>query len=140
MRLVEKMAMAVVGAALAMLLGCESGTEVTGVDSAVATKQANGSVSLNVKTACFVAEGMGRLDDSCDSDGDRECFHADWIAHVNPGPKVMTTRLCKEIDHVRSRGFVTLTSPAAVPTDQAYDIYVYSDDMAGNPPVIIASP
>jgi hypothetical protein len=110
--------------------GCETGLEVTGVDSATAARQADGTVVVDAKTSCDLKEGMGRADSSCDSDGDEACFRADWVEHDDPSKIVSTARLCKDVEHPRSGEIVRLASPAPIPTDRALDVRVYTEDGA----------
>lgn len=124
------MAKALVGLAMAVaMIGCESGEEVTGVESASATRQADGKVTIAVKTTCDLKWGMGRVDGNCDSDGDEICFHADWSEPKTHGKILFSKIICKDIDHAYS-GSVTITSPSAIPSDQALDIHIYTENNA----------
>ncbi len=62
------------------ITGCETGTEVVGIESAQAHRELDGRIRVDVLLACELVAGMPRADDSCDADGEDFCVEAQILA------------------------------------------------------------
>ena len=102
------------------LAGCESGKEVAGIESAVATREADEHVVVRAALSCTVVYGMGRVDGGCDADDSNVCVRAAWYASSDESFQnpLFLARECGHVDAVRGTIF-KVTSTVAIPRPDA---------------------
>lgn len=59
------------------LLGCETGADIAGVDSATALREADGRGAVTVTMTCELVYGMPRGDGHCHADDETGCVVAE---------------------------------------------------------------
>jgi hypothetical protein len=126
-----------------LFLGCESGTEVAGVESATAQRSADGFVTVTVNMMCQLVAGMPRVDGKCDADDDEACVVAAWYAKSDTGfqNRLYSGKTCRELDPVIGAK-IAVRSPAPIPTDPPMVISIYALPKADEKPagIMIDSP
>ena len=116
---------------LALLVGCESGTEVAGV-SAVVIGGTPDQVVVTATLGCMLAGGRHRADGNCDADDSKVCVEARWFTAATHAPPSAATpgavakrEVCERVGKVRG-ATIELRFPALPP--EARNVLVFSRD------------